>query len=217
MTSKQHAIQMNEAGLAYYQAWELDNAIQAFTKAINSDPQNPEYRLNLTRAYTRSGQYDQAMEAMGAYLEIETDTDVASRYERLFSTALDDVEISLINGMKQLGIPVEQIGKAIQMWLEYRITIGRKPLRTPKPDLWAAGIAYAIIKINFLKISRQTVAELFDVNERSLKAKYDELIATLDLMPADYRYFTGNENPLDKLVEAARILEDLDKQFQDEA
>jgi hypothetical protein len=33
-------------------------------------------------------------------------------------------------------------------------------------------------------------------------------------MPADYRYFAGENNPVDKLVEAARMLEDLDNKFQ---
>jgi len=33
-------------------------------------------------------------------------------------------------------------------------------------------------------------------------------------MAADYRYFTGEKNPLDKLVEAAQLLEDLDKKFK---
>jgi len=41
-------------------------------------------------------------------------------------------------------------------------------------------------------------------------------VQTLDLMPADYRYFTGEKNPLDKLVEAARLLEELDRNFQDD-
>ncbi|MCP4358102.1 MAG: hypothetical protein GY796_08830 [Chloroflexi bacterium] len=42
------------------------------------------------------------------------------------------------------------------------------------------------------------------------------LVHTLDLMPADYRYFTGEENPLDKLVEATQLLEELERQFQDD-
>jgi hypothetical protein len=34
-------------------------------------------------------------------------------------------------------------------------------------------------------------------------------------MPADYRYFTGDDNPLDKLVEAAQMLELLERRFQE--
>jgi len=35
------------------------------------------------------------------------------------------------------------------------------------------------------------------------------------VMPCDYRYFTGQENPLDKLVEAAELLEQLEVRFRE--
>ncbi|MEZ4594340.1 MAG: tetratricopeptide repeat protein [Chloroflexota bacterium] len=217
MTSKQkQAVELNQSGLAFYDSWQIDKAVDSFTAAVAADPDNPEYHLNLTRAYTRGGDYDQAMAALGGYLQTETEGDVAARYEKLFSTGLDEVESDLIEGMKQLKLELPQIGKAIQMWLEYRIAIGRRPLRTPKPSLWAGALTYAIVKVNFLEITRAQIAAVFGLNERSLKEKYQEIIETLDLMPADYRYFTGEENPLDKLVEAAQLLEQLDQHFQED-
>jgi len=36
----------------------------------------------------------------------------------------------------------------------------------------------------------------------------------LDIMPCDYRYFRGDENPLDKLVEAAVMMEELEERFR---
>ena len=33
-------------------------------------------------------------------------------------------------------------------------------------------------------------------------------------MPRDYRYFREDENPLDKLVEAASMLEEMEEQFR---
>lgn len=210
------AIELNEEGLTYFDAWEIDKAISIFQSAVKNDPKNPDYHLNLTRAYTRSGDYDKAMEALGGYLQIETDQELIDRFEKLFSSGLDDVEQKLIEGMKKLGLPIQQIGKAIQMWLEYRITVGRKPLRTPKPELWAAGLAYAILKINFVELTRAEVAAVFNVSPRALKEKYDELVDQLDLMPSDYRYFTGDENPLDKLVEAAELLEGLERKFRED-
>ena len=206
---------VNEAGLDYYNNWKMVDAINAFQKAIKADNSNPEYNLNLARAYARSGDYDQAMRSLGQYLHNETKEDVAARYERLFSSALDDVETALIETSRKLGLTVAQTGKGIQMWLEYRITIGRRPLRILKPELWSAGVTYAIIKVNFLEIPRAKVAKAYKITERSLKEKYDELVETLDLMPADYRYFTGKENPLDKLVEAAQLLDQLDQDFQE--
>ena len=125
MTNKQKlAVEHNQSGLAFYDSWQIDKAVAAFAAAVSADPQNPEYHLNLTRAYTRGGDYDQAMAALGGYLQTETEGDVAARYEQLFSTGLDEVESDLIEGMKQLDMPLPQIGKAIQMWLEDRIAIG---------------------------------------------------------------------------------------------
>ena len=86
----------------------------------------------------------------------------------------------------------------------------------PKPELWAAALTYAVGKVNFSPITRVEVADLYGVSERSLRQKYEELVQTLDLMPADFRYFTGKENPLDKLVEAAQMLDELYGRFRDE-
>lgn len=214
--NKQKANKWNESGLEHFQSWELAEAVTDFQKAVEAAPDNPDFHLNLTKAYARSGDYDKAMQALGSYLQSEPDSHIAERYERLFSSAMDDVEQILIEGMKKLGLPIQQTGKAIQMWLEYRISIGRRPFRISKPALWAAGLSLAIIRINFLPISRQEVAAAFQVNPRSVKEKFKELVTTLDLMPADYRYFTGEDNPLDKLVEAAELLEKLDKDFHED-
>jgi tetratricopeptide (TPR) repeat protein len=212
---KQAATQQNEAGLAHYAGWELDQAITAFQKAAQLLPDNAEFHLNLARAYARAGNYPAAMQSLGDYLRTETDEGVAARYERLFSSALDEVEQLLINGMKEMDVPVPQIGKAMQMWLEYRITIGRRPLRIPKPELWAAALAQATCRVNLMEIRPASIAAIFQVPERSLQEKYNELVQTLDLMPADYRYFTGEKNPLDKLVEMAQMLDDMYKQFKE--
>jgi tetratricopeptide (TPR) repeat protein len=214
--NKRQAVKQNKAGLEYFENWDIDNAIAAFKEATELDPDNPEYHLNLARAYARSSDYHHAMQSLGDYIRTESDPDIVDRYERLFSSALDEVETVLIETMRKEGMPVQQIGKAIQMWLEYRITIGRKPLPEAKPTLWAAALAYAINKINFTEVERATIAKAFRISDKALKAQYEELINTLDLMPADYRYFVGDENPLDKLVEAAQLLEDLDARFRDE-
>lgn len=213
--AKRSAAKHNESGLRHFGQWEMDQAIESFLGATDGDPDNPEYHLNLARAYARSGNYQDSMRSLGEYLRTETDEHVASRYERLFSSALDSVEDLLIEKMRELDIPLPQIGKGIQMWLEYRITLGRKPLHVQKPELWAAALAFAVAKINFLEITPEQVSTVFGVSERGLRDKYRELLSTLDLMPADYRYFTGEENPLDKLVEAARLLDEIYTSFHE--
>ena len=214
------AAKQNESGLAFYEAWELEKAIVAFQAAATADPDNPEYPLNLARTYARSGDFGQAMKALGEYLHNETKDEIAARYEQLFSSALDGVEQSLTETMPEMELSLPQIGKALQMWLEYRIVVGRRPLRLPKPELWAAAITYAIIKINILDLSRDSVAAQYAVQERALQDKYKELVRTLDLMPADYRYFLGEENPLDDVIaagetpEARKLLSKLERHFK---
>jgi len=210
-----NAANFNENGLQQFGQWEMEKAIESFRGATNGDPDNPEYHLNLARAYARSGNYQDAMRSLGDYLRTETDERVAARYERLFSSALDTVEEALIEKMRELEMPLPQVGKGIQMWLEYRITLGRKPLQAQKPELWAAALTYAIVKINLSEISPQQIAAAYGIGERGLREKYRELVATLDLMPADFRYFTGEENPLDKLVEAAQLLEEIYGRFHE--
>ncbi|MFZ0548096.1 MAG: tetratricopeptide repeat protein [Candidatus Promineifilaceae bacterium] len=214
--SSSQAVKQNELGLKNYAEWEIDAAVAAFKQAVSADPNNPEYHLNLARAYARGGNYPEAMRSLGDYLHNETDDNVASRYERLFSSALDEVETLLIEGTAKLELPMQQTGKAIQMWLEYRITVGRRPLRVPKPELWASAVTYAICKVNFTKKSKEEIAAYYGVSSKSLDDKYRELLQTLDLMPADYRYFTGDQNPLDKLVEAAQLLDEIYEDFQDD-
>ena len=176
----------NQAGLQFYQDWELEKGIAAFQKAAAAEPDNAEYHLNLARAFARSSNFHEAIQALGEYLRTETDPHLSSRFERLFSSALDEVESALIEGMRQLDLSIQYTGKAIQMWLEYRITIGRRPLRVTKPELWAAALAYTVVKVNFLQVTLKSVADAFQISERSLKERFGDLVQALDLMPADY-------------------------------
>lgn len=212
--NKHQAELENQEGLHCYEHWEIESAISAFQKAIQADGDNPEYRLNLARAYARSSDYHQAINALGEYLRTETNEEIAARYERMFSSALDEVESRMIEGMKQLGMTVQQVGKAIHMWLEYRITYGRRALNIIKPEIWSAALVYAIAKVNILDMKRTAIAQTFKVDAEVVKKAYSEIVQTLDLMPGDFRYFAGDNNPLEKLVEAARVLEELDQKFQ---
>jgi tetratricopeptide (TPR) repeat protein len=193
----------------------MDEAVAAFQQATTSYPDNPEYHLNLARAYARSGDFHEAMRSLGEYLRTETDENVAARYERLFSSALDDVEEILIGTMRELEMPIQHIGKGIQMWLEYRITLGRQTLDVDDPALWAAALTYAVAKVNMVDVARADIASAYGVGDEALRQRYLELIDTLDLMPGDYRYFTGDENPLDRLIEAARLLEEIYDRFRE--
>jgi tetratricopeptide (TPR) repeat protein len=218
-----YAASQNEDGLHYYAGWELDKAVAAFTKAAQAAPDNPEYLLNLTRSYARNNNYEAAMRWLGDYLRVETDNDLVSRYEQLFNSALDPVESSLIAHTQELDWSIPYTAKGLQMWLEYRIALGRQPLPRHRPDLWAAALTYAVGKVNFLATTSAEIIRRYGVSGRSLKDRYAELLRVLDLMPADYRYYVGEENPLDKLVAvqdqnvaAADMVADLYAHFRDD-
>ncbi len=214
-TQKRQAAKFNQEGLKHYESWDLELAVQSFRSATAIDPDNAELHLNLARALARGGDYENAIRALGDYIRTESDQKLAERYEQLFASALDEVEKTLIERMRSAKMGLSEIGAAIQMWLEYRIAIGRQPLTVRKPETWAAALDFTVRKVNFLQVVRKDLADFYGISDGALKARHDDLVETLDIMPADYRYFTGKDNPLDKLVEAAQMLEQLEARFRE--
>jgi len=70
-------------------------------------------------------------------------------------------------------------------------------------------------KVNFREITQREIGELYGISNNTLRSHFNELVETLDIMPCDYRYFRGDNNPLDKLVEAATMLERLTIEWRD--
>jgi tetratricopeptide (TPR) repeat protein len=212
--TRQKAREANTLGLQHYERWDIDEAIDSFDKAIELDPEEPEYHLNLARAIARYGDFDAAKRALGSYIRFEPDKKLAERFEQLFGEGMDQVETLLTQQMPQMGLPLEIVGAAVQMWLEYRICIGRRPLVIRKPETWAAALDYTIRKVNFCELTQREIADLYGVSPSTVRAYHSDLVQALDMMPCDYRYFRGEENPLDKLVEAAAMLEELEERFR---
>ena len=212
-TDKMRARSLNRTGLEHYERWEMDSAITLFQEAVRLDETEPDYHLNLARAYVRVGDYERMLQALGNYLHVEKDKTMIDRFEALFSSALDEVETRLTTVMPQHGVKLEIIGAAIQMWVEYRVAIGKRYLDLSHPENWAAALDYTVRKVNFIEAPIHELARWYDANEAAIRAHHSDLVSVLDIMPCDYRYFRGEENPLDKLVEAALMLEDLEKQF----
>lgn len=209
------AEQMNQQGLEQYKRWEIEAAVQSFERAALLMPSNPDHHLNLARGLARLGDYERALRALGEFIRYEDeDTELVERFEALFANALDGVERLLTSKMPKAGLSLEEVGAAIQMWLEFRIALGRQTLDVRRPELWAAALDYAVRKVNFRELTQKRIATLYGISEKSLRARFRDLVGTLDIMPCDYRYFRGKENPLDKLVEAAVLLEKLEERFQ---
>jgi hypothetical protein len=210
----QKARKANALGLQHYERWDIEEAIESFSEAIELNSEEPEFHLNLARALARGGDVDAAKRALGLYIHYEPNKELAERFEQLFAEGMDEVETLLTQQMTREGMPLEIIGAAVQMWLEYRICIGRRPLIIRKPETWASALDYTIRKINFCELGQREIAELYAVSPATVRAYHNDLVQALDIMPCDYRYFRGEENPLDKLVEAAAMLEELEERFR---
>ena len=213
-TDKLRAQSLNRTGLEHYERWDLESAITLFQEAARLDDSEPEYHLNMARTQVRMGDYELMLQALGDYIRTEHDKAMISRFEALFSNALDEVETHLTTIMPREGIPLEIAGAAIQMWVEYRVTIGKNHLDLSHPEEWAASLDYTVRKVNIEDASLEEIANWYKTNETAVRHGHSELVKTLDIMPCDYRYFRGDENPLDRLVEAAMMLEELEARFR---
>ncbi len=213
-SDKRKAAQLNEEGLLHYRRWEVEDAVRTFRQAAELDPNEPDHHLNLARALARFGDYEETLRALGNFLRTESDPALTERFERLFGNAMDEVELLLTEVMTQHELPLDVIGAAIQMWMEYRIAVGRRPLDVSDPAPWAAALDLTVRKVNFREAPLREIAKWYDARSSTVRKHHMDLVKTLDVMPCDYRYFRGNQNPLDKLVEAAAMLEELEERFR---
>lgn len=213
-TDKLRAQSLNRTGLEHYERWDLESAITLFQEAARLDDSEAEYHLNMARTQVRMGDYELMLQALADYIRTEQDKALISRFETLFSNALDEVEALLTTIMPREGIPLEVAGAAIQMWVEYRVTIGKEHLDLNQPEEWAAALDYTVRKVNVEEAPVEDIAKWYKTNETAIRHGHNELVKTLDIMPCDYRYFRGEDNPLDRLVEAAMMLEELEARFR---
>jgi len=213
-SDKRKVAQLNEEGLLHYRRWEVEEAVQAFRQASELAPDQPDFHLNLARALARFGDYEGTLRALGNFLRTEPDQGLTERFERLFGNAMDEVETLLTEVMTQHDLPLDIIGAAIQMWIEHRIAMGRRPLDVSDPAPWAAALDLTVRKVNFRDAPLREIAKWYGAQPSSVRKHHMDLVKTLDVMPCDYRYFRGNQNPLDKLVEAAAMLEELEERFR---
>ena len=202
-------------GLQAYQEWDIEGAVECFEAAVRAAPDESDYLLDLARALARSGDFDRTLPALAEFMRLEPDSPLTDRFERLFASGMDEVELLLTGNMTKAGMPIEEIGCAIQMWLEYRVALGRETLTVRKPGTWAAALDYTVRKVNLRQNKRREIAAYYGISDGAVRDRHADLVQTLDVMPCDYRYFAGKDNPLDKMVEAAELLEELETRFNE--
>ncbi len=215
LQQEKRAATYNQDGLEAYQNWDIDRAVDRFRAAVRLAPDQADYHLNLAKALARAGDFDQALRALGEFLRLEPNAEVAERLMQLFASGLDAVENIVTEKMSAAGMPIEEIGAALHMWLEYRIALGRETVNIRKPETWAAALDYTVRKVNLRPVTQREIAELYGISPGVLRDHFESLVGVLDVMPCDYRYFVGEQNPLDKLVEAAELLEQLEARFRE--
>ena len=86
-TTLQKARKANTLGMQQYERWEIEEAIKSLNEAIQLNPEEPQYHLNLARALARYGDFDAAKRALGSYIRYEQDKELAERFEQLFGRA----------------------------------------------------------------------------------------------------------------------------------
>lgn len=209
------AAQLSKQGLKYYNNWDIERAVESFKAAITLHKNNGDYHLYLAQCYARLGDYEAMRKSLGRFLHLESDPDLVDRYEHLFGNALDDVEQILTQVMTQHTVPIGVVGAAMQVWFDFKIAMGRQAINLggAKPRAWAASLDYTVRKINFYDVTAEELSAWYDISPEAVMQQHGQIIDMLDIMPCDYRYFRGKENPLDKLVEAAILLEDLEARF----
>ena len=205
-----------EEALAAYEGWDIDGAIRGLEEAVTLTPDNASYHMSLAQVLSRSGDFDHALRSLANYLRLAPDSSVAERIEQLFASGMDAVEEHLTTKMTAAQMPIELIGAAIQMWVEFRIALGEEQIHIHKPENWAATLQYTVRKVNLRDVPMEDLAEIYGISTETLRKHHRTLVEMLDIMPCDYRYFTGDQNPLDKLVEAAELLEELEQRFSQE-
>jgi tetratricopeptide (TPR) repeat protein len=208
------AADLRTQGLEAYQDWDVERAVDCLEGALGLVPEDTDCLLDLARVLARSGDFDRALKTLAEFLRLEPDSPLAERLVQLYASGMDGVEQVLTSTMTRTGVPLGEVGSAIQMWLEYRIALGREPLNIRKPETWAAALDYTVRKVNVRQVTRREIADLYGISDSALRDHHNDLVSILDVMPCDYRYFAGEDNPLDKLVEAAELLEELEAQFR---
>lgn len=209
------ADQLSQEGLAYYQNWQLEQAIDSFLEAIKLKDDDPNTYLNLAQCYARLSDYESMRYALGEFIFREHDQTLIDRFERLFGNMMDSVEQILTETMVQHAVSLNIIGAAMQLWLDFRIAVGRAPINVGglKPWAWAGALDYTSRKVNLQDLPVAQIADWYQVSAEAVLQQYRHLVTALDIMPCDYRYFRGAENPLDRLVEVALMLEELEDRF----
>ena len=98
-----------------------------------------------------------------------------------------DVLRALQRGMQSAGTPHVLLGRAEQVWRDYRVQ--RPNVRVSKPEVHAAALEYAVSVMHGITGITQTgIAKRYGISSTALASRYTDIRATLALEVGDPRY-----------------------------
>lgn len=97
-----------------------------------------------------------------------------------------DLDETLARGLANLPLDAKQRARAKSLARDALAILSRKAAIAPL----AAAVAYAIVYVDHVPLTQSEVAACFRVTAASLRARFAELRAHLDLTPGDARYAT---------------------------
>ncbi len=112
------------------------------------------------------------------------------------SPAAADLEAALARGLASLPLDAKQRARAKALARDAISRFSRPAARpagargTAATGAIAAAVAYAIVYVDHVPLTQAEVASCFRVSVASLRARFGELRAHLDLLPGDARYAT---------------------------
>jgi Tfp pilus assembly protein PilF len=106
-----------------------------------------------------------------------------------------DLEVVLGRGLASLPLDSKQRARARSLARDAAVYFARPGARGTvgargTPEAVAAAVAYAIVYVDHVPLTQAEVAACFRVSVASLRGRFGELRAHLDLMPGDARYAT---------------------------
>jgi tetratricopeptide (TPR) repeat protein len=121
------------------------------------------------------------------------DEDVASSKRSVRTSFAAELDGMLSRGLSSLPLDAKQRARAKSLGRDAAAYFARPGARggaavRGTPEAIAAAIAYAIVYVDHVPLTQSEVAACFRVSVASLRGRFGELRAHLDLLPGDARY-----------------------------
>jgi hypothetical protein len=128
------------------------------------------------------------------------DEDALSSKRSVRTPLAADLDAVLARGLSSLPLDAKQRARAKSLGRDAAVYFARPGTRTGAtargaPEAIAAAIAYAIVYVDHVPLTQSEVAACFRVRVASLRGRFGELRAHLDLLPGDARYASIGPRP----------------------